>query len=175
MMYDPISEICLRVGYDACDDDEYRAEDGQCKSCHDSCKECVGPEDYHCTDCDDQNLCAKDPTTGEDLTDQCRDVGEHKGVTHSFGRCGCASGFYLGADYECKACHGKCKECIGPGESQCVECRDLADEKYVSTGDAATNTSATSHFVGLTCICDEDSEYNDDGICVTKKSVCDWH
>ena len=171
LMYDPISAICLRVGYTGCEDDQYRAEDGHCKACHTSCYECVGPEDYHCTQCNADYECAKDEN-GEDITNQCRNVREHRGVTHSFGRCLCASGFYLAPDYDCHPCHNKCKECIGPSESQCTQCKERSDTQYLSTGDA---TSTTNYFIGLTCICDENAEPNDEGICVTKKYGCDWH
>lgn len=80
-------------------------ENNECKIiCYPTCKECHGNGEFDCGSC----------YLGSELTED--------------GSCVCKAAHYFNVESQrCEACHGLCRECVGPSNKECRECNtDLA-------------------------------------------------
>ncbi|KAM9823010.1 extracellular matrix organizing protein FRAS1 [Syngnathus typhle] len=118
----------------------------QCRSCSESCSECVGASPRECSACSDPAALLKDaecvPDCGEAFYIQdgvchachpsCASCFPDKadctscppgGALHG-GKCvsACPAQHYVDLAGRCRGCHGSCTSCWGPSASQCTAC-----------------------------------------------------
>jgi len=84
-----------------------------CQPCHESCKQCAGPDQNSCIECK-SNLEVPDKSNGG-LCICSYALRDNICVTE------CEDGEYvntsLGSNPLCQQCHSSCKQCIGGGEN----------------------------------------------------------
>ena len=84
---------------------------GRCLACHESCGKCRGPNANQCLTCRSNY-----PADQFEV---------FKGV------CRCKKGtFRVDGEKRCDACHDTCTFCTGPGEAQCLVCKDKFSAPY---------------------------------------------
>lgn len=91
----------------------------RCAPCHATCDGCVGGAADECTDCAGVGVFHK--SSADSDSGSCLDE--------------CPSRFYENVDV-CSPCDASCKDCFGPGSSQCLNCDDgksLSADACVST------------------------------------------
>lgn len=104
----------------------------KCLGCVDGCEQCSGPDALDCTTCLDEQYysvserdckecigsCLK--CLDEDICIECRSDTK---ILDSKCYENCPSGYYTTWSNRCYECHDTCKECSGPLNSECEECK----------------------------------------------------
>jgi hypothetical protein len=147
----------LEGGYCTCDKGSVENHKGRCvfpgleydgkhigedlcrNECHDSCKECVGPDDDECTVCGEELILRIDDDVLMLADDQ------------DWGKCVSIKTRHYVEDGKASRCHPSCEECYGGQDNECSTCNEYA---YI---DASDN--------GSFCKCMAGYQYDTEGAC----------
>ena len=129
----------VRTCVPTCGNNEYLALDAyECRPCHAECLNCTGATNQDCIACRNDIIALE-----EGGAQTCVPT--------------CSNSEYLlrssdGSQHECRACHARCFNCTGPGNADCLQCREF----FTTTSDGSVGTCvetcpALTYEVGGSC------------------------
>jgi len=143
---------------DQCKANFFKAENGDCRKCHKSCKSgCSGSTNIDCSGKDNDKLCAKgyEVEVDGDIR-RCVDINEclSEDVHGCHKKDKNGRKFYCKnreGSFTCEPCHIGCVSCDGPGSTRCLECKEgykkiLIDEEGQDLADSEIDSGDDSKF-----------------------------